>query len=373
MNTPPEKPIHSPRRLSLLAALRKPPLLIAVIALTLLGWQWLETRVRLSNVQEELAKRLAAGDASVQESRALVKQQQETLATLQGKVGALESQLAQAQSQQLALESMYQELSRSRDERLLTEIEQSLAIAAQQLQLAGNVEAALIALQSADNRLARAAQPQFLSLRKLINRDMDKLKALPNADVSGIALRLEGLVAAVDGLPLAFEQRPAPVRAATKKAEPAWWERLGSDLWDELRQLIRVERVDRSDPTLLSPNQAFFLRENLKLRLVNARLALLSRDGRSFREDLRQAGEWLDRYFDGRTKAVQSAQATVKNLTALDIARDLPNLDETLAAVRNFKLIKGKEAAPAANRAKGKELGALDGANAPARAALGAG
>jgi len=342
MNTPPENtpPIHRP---SPLLALRRPSVLIAVIALTLLGWQWLETRSRLSSVQEELAKRLAAGDVMTQESRTLVKQQQETLQTLQGKVGALESQLSQAQSQQLALESMYQELSRSRDERLLAEIEQSLSIAAQQLQLAGNVEAALIALQTADSRLARAAQPQLLPLRKLINRDMDKLKALPIADISGIALRLESLVSAVDTLPLAYEQRPAvTAKPVTRKKELAWWESLGAELWSEARQLVRVDRVDRSDPALLSPNQAFFLRENLKLRLVNARLALLSRDGRSFREDMRQSGEWLDRYFDSRAKTVQTAQSSVKTLAAIDIARDLPNLDETLNAVRNFKTAKDK-------------------------------
>ncbi|MCK9285517.1 MAG: uroporphyrinogen-III C-methyltransferase [Rhodocyclaceae bacterium] len=324
-------------------ALRKPAVVIAAVALALLVWQWLETRSRLDFLQEELARRLAAADASAQESRALAKQGQESLLSLQGKVGALEANLAQAQSQQLALEAMYQELSRSRDERLLAEIEQSLAIAAQQLQLAGNAEAALIALQSADARLARAAQPQLLPLRKLINRDMDRLKALPLADISGVAVKLEGLVASVDTLPLAFEQRPKPAAGNARK-EPAGsrWEALWAEWWREVRQLVRVERVDRADPTLISPSQAFFLRENLKLRLVNARLALLSRDGRSFRDDLRQAGEWLDRYFDGRNRAVQSAQTTVKGLAALDIARDLPALDDTLNAVRNFKLPRDK-------------------------------
>jgi len=344
MNTPPEKTIPVPRRSSsLLAALRKPPVLIATIALVLLGWQWLETRTRIAGLQEELARRLAADDAVSQESRTLVKQQQETLQSLQGKVGALESQVSQAQSQQLALETLYQELSRSRDERLLAEIEQSLAIAAQQLQLAGNVEAALIALQTADSRLARAAQPQFLPLRKLINRDMDRLKSLPNADVSGIVLKLESLVSTVDSLPLAFEQRPAvTVKAPVRKTDASWWNNLATEFWNEMRQLVRVDRVDHSDPTLLSPNQAFFLRENLKLRLVNARLALLSRDGRSFREDMRQCGVWLDRYFDEQAKPVQSAETTVKALAALDIARDLPSLDETLNAVRNFKTAKEK-------------------------------
>jgi len=322
-------------------ALRSPAVIVALLAGALVVGQWLETRSRLAVLEEELAKRLAAGDAVAQESRALARQGQESLLSLQAKVGALEASLAQTQSQQVALDAMYQELSRSRDERLLAEIEQSLAIAAQQLQLAGNVEAALIALQSADARLARAAQPQLLPLRKLINRDMDRLKALPVADISGIAVKLEALVAQVDTLPLAFEQRPRPNPPA-KAAEAGDWEALWRDVWNEVRQMVRVERVDRTDPTLVSPSQAFFLRENLKLRLVNARLALLSRDGRSFRDDMRQAGEWLDRYFDGHARPVQAAQATVKSLAALDIARDLPSMDDTLNAVRNFKVARDK-------------------------------
>ncbi|HEX5393444.1 MAG TPA: uroporphyrinogen-III C-methyltransferase [Rhodocyclaceae bacterium] len=350
MNTPPETPAltsaapvksHRPSRVK--EALRKPAVRVGLIALAVVGAQWWDTHSRISALEEELAKRLAAGDSIAQESRTLAKQGQETLQSLQGKVGALEARLAETQSQQVALESMYQELSRSRDERLLAEIEQSLAIAAQQLQLAGNVEAALIALQSADARLARANQPQLLPLRKLITRDMDRLKSLPNADISGIALKLESLVASADSLPLAFEQRPVAAAApAAKKSDVPAWRAFFDDVWQEARQLIRIERVDRTDPALISPNQAFFLRENLKLRLVNARLALLSRDGRSFREDMRQSGEWLDRYFDNRSKPVQIASANVKSLAALDIARDLPSLDETLNAVRNYKTAKEK-------------------------------
>lgn len=351
MNTPSETPsaltsasVKAHRPSWTKETLRKPAVRVGLIALAIIGAQWWDTHSRIASLEEELAKRLAAGDATAQESRTIAKQGQETLQSLQGKVGALEARLAETQSQQVALESMYQELSRSRDERLLAEIEQSLAIAAQQLQLAGNVEAALIALQSADARLARANQPQLLPLRKLITRDMDRLKALPTADVSGIALKLESLVASADNLPLAFEQRPAvaPVQPVAKKSDVPVWRSYLDDVWKEARQLIRIERVDRTDPALISPNQAFFLRENLKLRLVNARLALLSRDGRSFREDMRQSGEWLERYFDTRNKQVQTAVGNVKSLAALDIARDLPSLDETLNAVRNYKTAKEK-------------------------------
>lgn len=335
-----------------LEALSRPAVLLAVISLLLLGWQWLETRVRLSELQQVLATRLAENDAEAAAGRTLAKQNQEALQSLTAKFGALDAQLAEAQSQQLALAAMYQELSKSREERLLAEIEQAVAIAAQQLQLAGNVEAALIALQSADARLARAGKAQFLPLRKLINRDIDRLKALPLADVPGIALRLEGVVGAIDGLPLAFEQRARTVGDDSAKAEKSLstWQRLGRELWSEMKLLIRIERIDQAEPALLAPSQVFFLRENLKLRLINARLSLLQRDGSNFREDLHQARDWLLRYFDRRAKPVQVAVATLNSLAAADLSIELPTLNETLASLRNFKLTRERESPPPSPR-----------------------
>ncbi len=322
-----------------------PAMLIAAAALVLLGWQWLETRSRLSDVQEETARRLADSDAMAKESRALARQVQESLQALQAKTAAMEARLAETQGQQLALESMYQELSKSRDERLLAEVEHAVTIAAQQLQLAGNIEAALIALSAADSRLARSSQPQLLGLRKLIARDIERLKAQPTADVPGLALKLEGVIGAVDTMPLAYEQRPKvePLRPMGTPAQLGFWQALAGDFWNEFRQLVRIERLDagHADPALLSPSQSLFLRENLKLRLVNARLALLARDGRSFRQDVRQAGEWLERYFDVRAKPVQASVATLKTLSAVDVGGEVPALTETLDALRGFKL--GKE------------------------------
>lgn len=337
--TPPER--HK-------GAWRRPAAIIAVIALALLGWQWLETRQRLADVQAELARHLAEIDAVAKESRVIARQAQEAQAVLQAKVGALEAQLAATQGQQLALDALYQDLSKNSDERLLAEVEQAVTSAAQQLRLAGNVEVALIALTGAEARLTRAARPQFLGLRKLVARDIERLKALPVADVPGLAMKLEGIIAAVDTLPLAYERRPQaePAQAAANPAAAGFWRALITDFLAEAKQLLRIERIGpqgQADPALLSPSQNFFLRENLKLRLVNARLALLARDGRSFREDVRQAAGWLERYFDGNAKPVQTALATLKSLAAADVGAELPGLNETLDALRNFKLAKEKK------------------------------
>ena len=328
--------------------LRRPTAVIVVVALALVVAQWVDTRMQVSSLQQELAHRLAEGDSVAKEGRTLARQSQETMAAMQAKVGALEAKLAETQSQAVALEAMYQDISSTRDERLLAEVEQAVVIAMQQLQYAGNVEAALIALQGAEGRLARSVAPQFLPVRKLIARDIERLKGTPGANVSGLSLKIESVIAAIDILPLAYEQRPKaePVKplAKAKPASVDYWRELGADLWRELRQLVRIERIDQGDPALLSPNQSFFLRENLKLRLLNARLALLQRDGKIFREEIRRSREHLDRYFDDRAKPVQAAQATLKTLANTEVGFDLPGLTETLAALRNLKFARERSA-----------------------------
>ncbi len=338
-------------------AWHRPLLLVGAVALALVAALWVDTRMQVTSLQQEFARRLADGDSVAREARALARQSQEALAAVHAKQGALEAKLAETQSQAVALEAMYQEVSSTRDERMLAEVEQAVVIAMQQLQFAGNVEAALLALQGAEARLARSAQPQFLPARKLVLRDIERLKAAPGANVSGLSLKIESVVSVIDSLPLAYEQRPVADKAkAGSQSKPVgleFWRELGAELWQELRQLVRIERIDQGDPALLSPDQGFFLRENLKLRLLNARLALLQRDGKTFGEEIRRSREHLDRYFDARAKPVQAAQATLKALATTDVNFGLPGLSETLTALRNLEVAHERGAGSAAGRAAG--------------------
>jgi uroporphyrin-3 C-methyltransferase len=309
-----------------------------VLLAALVAWQWLDTRGRLDTLREQVAQRVRDSESDSRDARLIAKQAQEALREVQAKQSQLELKLAESQSQQVALEALYQELSRSRDEWVLAEIEQILTIASQQLQLAGNVRAALVALQTADARLARSERPQFAPLRKVIANDIERLKAAPSADIPGLAIKLDQLIVSVDSLPLAQESRPAlQPDAGTDPAAAPVWERLGADLMKELRQLVRIERMDRPDPAMLSPSQALFLRENLKLRLLNARIALLARDESTFRADIRTASTWMDRYFDRKSRATAAMQTTLSQLSAGGPGMALPSMSESLAAVRNYK------------------------------------
>lgn len=307
--------------------------------------------MQIADLQQDIARRLSSGDSLAKEGQVLARNNREALASLQAKVGALEAKLAETQSQSVALEAMYQELSSTRDERVLVEVEQAVTIAMQNLQFAGNVEAALIALQGAEARLARSVLPQYLPVKKLIARDIARLKATPGANINNLSLKIESVVAVIDDLPLAYVQRPKAEtgkKATTAKPPSAasvdYWRALGADLWNELRQLVRIERIDQGDPGLLAPHQSFFLRENLKLRLLNARLALLQHDSKIFREELRQSQVQLDRYFDSRAKPVQFAKSTLKGLAGTEVSFDMPGLAETLTALRNLKFARERGA-----------------------------
>lgn len=338
MQTQPETSDPTPAT----AAARRPrwsvtPIGIAVTAALVLSlWNVFDTRRELGKMREEVARRLQAVELEGRESRTIARDSQEVVREIQGKTGVLEAKIAESQSQQVALEQLYQELSRGRDDWMLAEIEQTIAIASQQLQLAGNVPGALLALQTADSRLARSDRPQYIPLRRVIGKDIERLKALPALDLPGLTLKLDQVIAQADALPLLADGRPAPATNLAEPDESAWSRAVGL-VWGEMRQLFRIQRLDNSDQGLLTPEQSYFLRENFKLRLLNARIALLQRNEGLFRSDLRTASGWLKRYFDGRERSVVTAMAALEQLNAAAVAVELPTLADTLAAVRGFK------------------------------------
>src|SRR3954451_18962507 len=229
------------------AAARMPrALLLALVAIVLAvaiaTLFWLDARSRIAATQDELARRLRDIEANARDARSDARQAQEALREAGARIAQVEARLAESQSQQLALEALYQELSRNRDEWQLAEIEQVLAIASQQLQLARNVRAALLALQLAESRLSRSDRPQFAPIRRALARDIERLKAAPVVDFPAVANRIDNLIASVDNLPLAFDERTERAPAAKDPAtlDRSFVARLGAEVWNEISQLVVV-------------------------------------------------------------------------------------------------------------------------------------
>jgi uroporphyrin-3 C-methyltransferase len=307
--------------------------LVAVLALSASALLW----QKLNTIQEQLARQSADAGATASAANAMAKQAQELALETAAKLSVTEARLSEVSLQRTQLEELMQSLSRSRDENLVVDIESAIRLAQQQAQLTGSVEPLLAALKSAEQRVQRAAQPRLTPLQRALARDIARIKATVLADTPALLVKLDELALLADEAPVAnavAPQRPnEPLKRKAEESVPTWWARMAQEVRDELRNLVRVSRVEAPEAALLSPEQAFFVRENLKLKILNARLGLLARQTDSARSDLATAAASLARYFDSASRKTQTALNLLQQVQVQMKSLELPRVDDTLAAL----------------------------------------
>ncbi|MDM4764579.1 uroporphyrinogen-III C-methyltransferase [Pelomonas sp. SE-A7] len=328
---------------------------VAVLAVAGLGMAWF-SHSRLQMLERELVSRQASSQGEASEARAQSRQAQELSRDTAAKVALLDARLAEVALQRSQLEELIQSMSRSRDENVIGDIEASIRVALQQSAITGSAEPLVSALRQADERLARNKQPRMEGVRRAVVRDLDRVKSVSVVDVATLAIKLDEVARLLDELPLLAsadksdaQQQVRDRRVAKPAAKPAsgnkaadssWWDTASERwqeawglVWNETRSLIRVTRVEHPEAMLLAPDQRFFLRENLKLRLLNARLALLSRQYDSAQADLRDVQGLLERYFDSQSRKVGVATELLRQVQGQARQVVLPRPDDTLAAL----------------------------------------
>ena len=325
-------------------------LAVVAITLALMGQQ------RIKSLEQELVRRQQDSQGQAIEARALAQQAQDLARAAETKVALLEGRVAETALQRTQLEELIQQLSRSRDENVLADVDAAVRVAVQQSAITGSAEPLAAALRQSEERLARMNQPRLERVRRALARDLDRVRAVAISDIASLTIKIDEAIRSVDDLPLLAqpERRPvapgrpgaaavaaAPASAAASAARPqGWWPWLqaqgawaGERVWGEVRALVRVTRIDHPEAALVAPEQAWFLRENLKLRLLNARLALLSRQFDTAQADRRDAVASLDRYFDRSARRVVLTADLVRQVAGQARQVSLPRPDETLAAL----------------------------------------
>jgi len=295
-------------------------------------------------LQSRIDRQQASLAAVERQLSALVEQHERRSRETALQIEHLETELARQREQREAVDALYQEMLRGRDETALIDVERLVTLAARELQVAGNLDSALAALQAADVKLARLARPAPIDLRRALARDIERLRAAPRVDLGGIAIQLDQVARAVDGLPLLAEARPpaaakaSAVGAAKAAAEPQTrWAALRAWLQREFGDLVRIRTVDTPEALLLDQPQQRLLRQQARLRLLSARTAALMRNDALYRADLAEAQALLARYFDLRDAAVVAAQARLRQLAAAPLSVELPQIDGSLAALRGIR------------------------------------
>ncbi|MGQ3001061.1 MAG: uroporphyrinogen-III C-methyltransferase [Hydrogenophaga sp.] len=364
---PPPAPVAAPRRSG--QVFQWLALLIAALALVMTGLLW----QKLGFTQQELARRSQDTIAQAVEARTLAAQAEALTQELQARLAVAEVRLSEVTLQRSQLEELMLSLSRSRDDNLVQDLESALRLAQQQAQLTGTAQPLISALQAADQRIARAAQPRLNPVQRAIGRDIQRIQGASLADIPALTLQLDELARQVDDWPLLNQvgqpvaaplskgkagRKAAPEPVAVKDAAPetaavpdaatepdttgwsrvsGWWSGMWTRIWTDVtrngRELVRVSRIDRPEAVLLAPDQALFMRENLKLKLLNARLGLLARHMQASQADLMAVEAALARYFDTNSPRVTTAQATLARLRKDLVDSDLPRPEETLTAL----------------------------------------
>ena len=307
---------------------------VAVLALVLsvLLWQ------RLGRMQEQLARQSQDAGQQSLEAKAWAKQAQDTVKDNAARLTLVEGRLGEVALQRGQLEDLIQSLSRSRDENLVVDMEAGLRLAQQQAQLTGSTEPLLATLKSAQQRLQRAAQPRLAPVQRAIEKDLERLRSLQTPDIPGLLIRLDEGVAQIDALVLA-NQPPAPGALAAREVQPkpsawpSWWSQGVQQVLGPLSDLVRISRVNAPEALLLSPEQSFFLRENLKLKLLNARLGLLARQYDAVRVDLTQTAAGIKKYADPQSRKTQQLLQLLEQAQQQLQKGESPRLDASLAAL----------------------------------------
>jgi uroporphyrin-III C-methyltransferase len=321
--------------------------LLATIVALAIAWQ---TQQRVKSLERELVLRQDASQRDAADARAVARTAHEVAQDAAAKSALLEARVADAAMQRSQVEELLSSVARSRDENVVADVEAAIRVALQQSALTGSADPLVLTLKQADERLARYNQPRLERVRRAIARDLERTRAQGAVDVATLATRLDEAVRLVDDLPLLAVGRapaataPAPAAASASSASaaaPAGWREQAGALWregtqrvsDELRSLVRVTRIDHPESVLATPEQQMFLRENLKLRLLNARLALFARQFEIAQTDLRSSQDVLERYFDRSSKRVQAASEALRQVAAQSRQTTLPRPDETLSAL----------------------------------------
>ncbi|HGO8780381.1 TPA: uroporphyrinogen-III C-methyltransferase [Neisseria meningitidis] len=314
-------------------------LVLAALGLGTSGFLFVQGQNVLKNQELAFNQKIDKAALGESENAALLKDNLNRQAAIQSELDRLDGNVKANGEQILEMQKSYRELTKGRADWLVDETETILNLAAQQLVLTGNIQTAVGVLEHIDSRLSRFNQAELLPIKQAVSSDLAELKNRPYVDISGTALRLDRLETAVSGLPLMLDGVLKPgVQVKNEAASASWWQNVWEKSLGTLKGLVEIRRLENNDAMLISPEQAYFVRENLRLRLLDARTALMQRNSEVYQGDLNNAEAAVRQYFDAKSPATQSWLKELAELKELDVRMTADDgLKASLNAVRAYR------------------------------------
>lgn len=281
----------------------------------------------VGNLEQQLNQKIEAKAANETQQQALLEQLQTNQTAIQETLTALN-----------------QEKPDSNLDWSLAEIENLIIIAMQRLQLANDPQTAIIALETADLRLKDLSDPSLLTIRQQLTTDINNLKAINQVDTSGMSLYLSDLISKVESLPLkdnVVMTRSETTTSSEEKSinDQTWQEKIMSLpglVWQELKSNLVIKHKDEVDGSnaFLLPEQEYYLYQNLRLQLQNAKFAVLTQDTKTLQASIETIVLWLEKHFKSNDAAVTNIIDALSKMQSVELNPELPEISSSLETLR---------------------------------------
>jgi len=225
---------------------------------------------------------------------------------------------------------------RSRNDWLLAEAEYLMHLANQRLTLEQDIKSAEAMLTSADKVIAEINDPGLIDIRQALATEIVSLQQVNHLDYQGLYLKLNAMINSLDNLhQSAFLRKDSPTKVSQesphlKNENTNQFSAIWSSIWNDLKQAVLIRRLDAPVEPLLAPEQDYYLKQNLRLMLEQASLALIDKNTAIYQSSLNKSLSWLERYFIQNDKHVDELKRALADMTALKIDQTLPDISKSL-------------------------------------------
>ena len=251
------------------------------------------------------------------------------------------SELQQSSSEKISL--LQKQVGKNRRQWLIAEAEYLTSIANTRLQLVGDVDAAIIALQAADQRLKENGDPMTFAVRKQLAKEINILKGTELPDTVGISSQILALEDAVSNMgvskPHAGTAQATQIGKAAPSPLPENIQETLNEAWENFSKLIVVRRHDKPMAALMTPERVELIRKNLALKLESARLALINQNQALYTASIAISIKWLGDYFDANKPSVKTAIEQLNELKNTAIKVELPSIALSLKMLRDLPIL----------------------------------
>lgn len=313
-------------------------LLLALAALVLLWYVWQESRAQLEALNQQIFDQEKSAIHQREDTRE-IKTNISLLTKQQSDYQKQQQQLQeQLQTQQTMLEKWR---SSNSDDWKLEEASYLLSLANEQLLVGKDKAIAVQLLQQADRILLELNDRSVKPVRNAIAKDLQKLRTLASVDIDGIFVRLNGLLQQIEKLPT-INQEKLQFSGEKKALEDnaSWWQHVET----LIGQYIRIRNTDEPVKPLLSPEDDFFLHQNVMLSIRQGQMALLSHEPKVYQQSLQQAHRWISQYFDTDVQSVKHTLQTLSQLSRTTITPKLIDVNASQVALEQYKAMRQKTA-----------------------------